>query len=141
MTLHRIVAEHATSTVTIPKLEAALYAYNLAATDLAEYHPVVFCLRDDTEAFHGGVSGYIWGGWLHVTMLWLDESLRGRGFGSALLEAAEQHARERSCGDAHVQTFDFQAPSFYQRHGYEVFGKLADCPRGHTSLFLRKRLV
>jgi GNAT superfamily N-acetyltransferase len=141
MTPHRIVAEHAASAAIIPKLEAALYAYNLAATELAEYHPVVFCLRNAADGFCGGVSGYVWGGWLHIRLLWLDETVRGSGFGSALLEAAEQHACALGCCDAHVQTFDFQAPSFYRRHGYVMFGQLADCPRGYTSFFLRKRLA
>jgi ribosomal protein S18 acetylase RimI-like enzyme len=38
-----------------------------------------------------------------------------------------------------VDTFKFQAPGFYQKLGYEVFGVLPDYPRGRRCFFLHKR--
>jgi hypothetical protein len=63
-----------------------------------------------------------------------------QGWGRALLERAERHARERGCRDAHLTSFSFQAPGFYRKQGYEEFGVLADFPPGHTHHFFRKRL-
>jgi ribosomal protein S18 acetylase RimI-like enzyme len=140
MTQHQIVAEHILSEPPLLTLEKSLLAYNLQTTGLVEYHNVLFCVRDEAHKFCGGVSGYVWGGWLHITMLWLDETVRGRGLGRELLETAEQHARELGCDDVFLNTFDFQAPAFYQKHGYQVFGQLADCPHGYTSFYLRKHL-
>jgi len=40
-----------------------------------------------------------------------------------------------------LETYSFQARSFYERLGYEVFGTLDGCPRGHDKFFLRKALA
>ena len=53
---------------------------------------------------------------------------------------AEMRALERGCHSAWVDTFSFQAPGFYPRLGYEVFGEL-DYPPGHKRIFLQKRLA
>jgi hypothetical protein len=80
MTQHKIVAEHdATDSVSL--LEKSLYTYNLAQTGLAEYHPMLFCVRDEADGYFGGVAGYAWGGWRQITMLWLHEDVRGAGLG------------------------------------------------------------
>jgi hypothetical protein len=53
---------------------------------------------------------------------------------------AEGRAVERGCHSAWVDTFSFQAPGFYRKLGYEVFGEL-DYPPEHKRFFLRKRLT
>jgi len=135
----RIVAEHMGSDAG-SELERALYAHNRSVTEHAAWQLVLFCLRDETDALRGGIAGYLWGGWLHITMLWVHESLRGHGFGAQLLASVEAYALEHGCTDAYLSTFDFQAPEFYRARGYQAFAELADCPRGHAYHFLRKRL-
>jgi len=90
----------------------------------------------------GGVTGY-WGsfGWLYIDQLWVSSDKRGQGLGSRLLTLIENEAVKLGCLNAHLNTMSFQAPEFYRRHGYVVFGELEDFPVGHTRLFLRKRLV
>jgi len=135
----RIVAEH-TRTDAGSELERALYAHNRALTEHHDWQAVMFCLRDPADALRGGVAGYLWGGWLHITLLWVHESVRGHGFGGQLLASVESYALEQGCTDAYLSTFDFQAPEFYCARGYQVFGELANCPRGHAYHFMRKRL-
>jgi hypothetical protein len=37
-----------------------------------------------------------------------------------------------------VETWDFQALDFYKINGYEVFGKIEDCPPGTIEYHLKK---
>ena len=118
-----------------------LNLYNVAATGLAEYAPVSIFLKTATDEIVGGILGSIWGGWLHVTFLWVSEPLRGRGYGRTLLEAAERRAIERGCGSAYLDTFSFQAPEFYKKAGYRVCGTIEGYPPGHAHYTLSKRLA
>ena len=117
-----------------------LDAHNIAATGLTEYASITLVLKDVRDEVRGGLLGAIWGQCLHIQILAVAESLRGRGHGRRLMEAAEKLAVERGCLNAFLETFSFQAPLFYQKLGYEVFGKADDWPVGHTHYFLRKRL-
>ena len=56
------------------------------------------------------------------------EELRGQGIGSKLLQQAETEAKNRNCRFAFVNTYQFQAPDFYKRHGYKEVFTLQDYP-------------
>lgn len=89
----------------------------------------------------GGLVGHTWTTWLHVTYLWVDTPHRGRGLGSRLLAEAERTAyEERACANVRLETWDFQAPDFYRKHGYEVVCVIPDYPPGVTEYTLTKRL-
>jgi len=119
---------------------AGLDNQNSAASGLPSYFPANFVLRGEAGDVLGGLLGLVWGHWLHVTTLWITEGARGRGHGTRLMRAAEAYAVTRGAVGATLETHSFQARPFYERLGYEVFGALEDCPRGHTKFFLRKRL-
>jgi GNAT superfamily N-acetyltransferase len=113
---------------------------NIARTGVADWHPIGFFLRSPRGEWLGGLTGYVWGGWLHVNFLWVSETLRGQGHGTRLMDAAEGMACERGAFASTLETFTSQAPDFYRKRGYEVFGRLDDYPPGHAKLFLSKRL-
>jgi GNAT superfamily N-acetyltransferase len=114
--------------------------YNIRVTGDSNYSPINLFLRDESGAIRGGILADVWGGWLHIKFLWVEEGLREQGYGSQLLVAAEDEARVKGGRYAHVETFSFQARPFYERHGYRVFGELEDYPAGHQYYFLSKRL-
>jgi hypothetical protein len=66
--------------------------------------------------------------------------LHRRGVGRELMAAAETRARKRGCHSAWLDTFSFQARGFYEKLGYEEFGRL-DYPPAHHRHFMRKRLI
>ena len=43
-------------------------------------------------------------------------------------------------GAVYLDTFTFQAPAFYEKHGYREFGRLDDAVHGHARIWLAKRL-
>ncbi|MEU6348067.1 GNAT family N-acetyltransferase [Streptomyces sp. NPDC047072] len=96
---------------------------------------------DESDALAGGLVGHTWTSWLHVAYLWVDAAHRGTGLGSHLLATAERLARrERGCAAVRLETWDFQAPEFYKKQGYEVVCVIPDYPPGVTEYTLTKRL-
>ncbi|GGU90299.1 N-acetyltransferase [Streptomyces filipinensis] len=96
---------------------------------------------DSSGELAGGLVGHTWATWLHITYLWVDAVHRGTGLGSRLLAEAERIAAGRGCTASRLETWDFQAPAFYRKHGYEVVGVIPDYPPGITEYTLTKRLV
>ncbi|HLL37877.1 GNAT family N-acetyltransferase [Streptomyces sp.] len=138
----------------IDKARRDLLRSRLADTNAAA-SPVVAALRgtpgereaplhvwalDAEGELAGGLVGHTWATWLQVTYLWVDERHRGAGLGGRLLAEAERIARdERDCGAARLETWDFQAPEFYKKQGYEVVCVIPDYPPGITEYTLVKR--
>jgi GNAT superfamily N-acetyltransferase len=118
-----------------------LIGFSQAQTGVADWHPVNYFLRNPRGEWLGGLLGHVWGGWLYVRFLWVSETMRGQGQGTRLMNAAEAFAREHGAFAATLETHSFQAPGFYARRGYEVFGRLDDYPPGHAKLFLRKTIA
>jgi GNAT superfamily N-acetyltransferase len=102
------------------------------------WRPLAVFARDG-ESIVAGLAGDTYSGWLFIRFLWVSDPLRGRGIGSKLMTDAEGRALERGCHSAWVDTFSFQAPGFYPKLGYTVFGELGYPP--HKRIFLQKRLA
>jgi GNAT superfamily N-acetyltransferase len=88
----------------------------------------------------GGAYGDTHYGWLYLSLLWVDETFRGQGWGRRLVEDFEAEGRARGCHGAWVSTYEFQAASFYERLAYHEFGRLEDFPPGSVRLFYWKPL-
>ncbi len=99
-----------------------------------------FALRSPDGTIAGGVIGETHWNWLFITLMWIKEELRGKGLGRQLILAAEDEGRKRGAVYAYLDTFSFQAPEFYQKQGYQVFGTLQDFPPGHQRYYMMKRL-
>ncbi len=112
--------------------------FNTPTAGPAKYVPLAVLLRDGADTTIGG----LWGGtiysWLVISMLFVPETLRRRGIGASLIQAAETEARTRGCIGMQVDTFGFQAQPFYESLGFTVFGVQPNFPPGHRCLFLRK---
>jgi GNAT superfamily N-acetyltransferase len=115
-------------------------AYNIAETGYDDYRPLGIFVRGDTGAIVAGLTGFTWGGQLKVEFLWVHERLRGQGYGSRLLAAAEREALARGCQTVTLDTHSFQAPAFYAKLGYTPCGQADDSPPGHQHLYFTKRL-
>lgn len=87
-----------------------------------------------------GLIGMVYYKGMHIQLLWVDEVHRFRGLGSKLLNTAEILAKEHSCTIIYLDTFGFQAPNFYPKHGFEVFGVLEKFPKNYDRTFYAKKL-
>ena len=96
--------------------------------------------RDEEGGLIGGISAFIFWGWLFIDRLWVDAGYRGKGVGRRLVSEAERMAVERGIGRSYLFTTRFQALDFYLKLGYSVYGELEGLPEGHTTYHMRKTL-
>src|ERR1700722_2692326 len=122
---------------------AAHTASSLAAEIVAGFGPrdelPLAIVANAGDAVVGGLNGSTHWGWCYIRHLWVQADWRRRGLGQRLLAEAEVQARARQCVGLYVDTFDPGAASFYERAGFERFGRIDDFPPGHARTFLRKR--
>ncbi|MFC7051614.1 GNAT family N-acetyltransferase [Hansschlegelia quercus] len=138
----RIEIEDAPDQATQDAVSDGLSRYNVAQVGPDPSSPPVWIVARDAEgAVIGGLQGVVLWTWFFVVCLWVDDAARGAGLGSTLLRTAERAAADRGCRNAYLNTFSFQAPDFYRRQGYEVFGKLEGFPGDNSQFWMRKRLA
>ena len=103
-------------------------SYNRSKREAAESEPLNIYVEDDSGELMAGLVAETFGNWLEIEYLFVKEDLRGQGIGSQLLQRAESEAKKRNCRFAFVNTYQFQAPAFYQKHGYKEVFTLKDYP-------------
>ncbi|MFA5792505.1 MAG: GNAT family N-acetyltransferase [Candidatus Gracilibacteria bacterium] len=118
-----------------------LKKYNQKFTGPDNHQELAVFLKDENDQIKGGLTGGTYWDWLYIDALWIDESMRHKGYGKQLLELAENEAKARGCNNAHLDTHDFQALNFYQKNGYTICGQLDYLPKGHTRYLLKKTLI
>ena len=122
-------------------LEAQINAHNVRAAGADDYRALATFVRDGEGEMMAGLSGYTWAGFCEIRFLWVHETQRGRGLGTQLLLAAEREAAARGCRGVTLNSYTFQAPGFYRRHGYAEVGRAEDCPPGQANVFFTKRFA
>ena len=76
-----------------------------------------------------------------IGLTWVREESRRDGLGARLLEEFEAEARSRGCTHVFVTSFTFQAPAFYERHGYRELFRWEGLPTpGSADVHFRKEL-
>ncbi|MGL4989909.1 MAG: GNAT family N-acetyltransferase [Sarcina sp.] len=136
--------------VMIPSYEEADYIENMLLKHNNEikafeqenvFETINRCVKDEEGNLLGGILAYsvMWK-ILYIDTVWVRKDYRNKGCGTFLLNEVEKEAKKRGCYIVHLDSFDFQGKDFYLKNGYEVFGVLEDCPKGHTEYFLSKRL-
>ena len=130
----------APSTADIAVVRAGLMAFNDSKAGPVHRQLISVYLRDAQNIIRGGLVGLLAFRWLSVDLLWIDESLRGQGYGSAILDHAELVARDAGCVAVKLDTFEFQAKPFYEKRGYVVFGVLEGYHADTRTYYLHKML-
>ena len=115
-------------------------SYNRSKREAAESEPLNLYVEDDSGQLMAGLVAETFGNWLEIEYLFVKEDLRGQGIGSQLLQQAESEAKKRNCRFAFVNTYQFQAPAFYQKHGYKEVFTMKDYPYTGQRHYYQKEL-
>jgi GNAT superfamily N-acetyltransferase len=107
----------------------------------SRYEEINLTIKDDSGKVIGGLLSTLCWNWIEVEILWVDESSRGLGFGSRLLNQIEYIAKEKGCTFIKLNTFSFQAPEFYLKKGYEEVAVFKDAPLGSNHYYFKKAIV
>ena len=137
---HSIQVKVSPTSDEVQAIEQGLLNYNRQFVEVEGYQLLAIILRDENQTLVGGLLGDVYWNWVHISTLWLDESVRRHGYGSQMLKMAEEEAVRLGCHGSHLTTMSFQALAFYEKYGYTLFGVLEDHPVGHTRYFLKKKL-
>lgn len=117
-----------------------LDAFNVQIAGDYNFQRICFALQTSDDNIVGGVLGELFWDWFHIDLLWIPEELRGHGYGHQLLLQIEEEAKKRGAKNIFLDTFSFQAPEFYKKHGYQIYGELKDFPPGHQRYFFKKQI-
>ena len=120
-------------------LSAGLNEYNDAIVGYGDRMPLhVLVKAPGSGEVLGGISGRTSLGLMFIDLVYLPDALRGADIGTRMLALAEEEARRRGCRAGVLYTISFQAPGFYQRMGWRIFGEVPCDPPGASRIFLTK---
>lgn len=119
-------------------VDAGLDAFNHDAAPLHEVRRLSCFARTPDGAVVGGAVGRTWGEACELQQIWVDAAHRRHGLGSELLRRFEALGRHRGCRTFYLETFSFQAPTFYAKHGYRVVTELHVFPHGIAKFVMRR---
>ena len=125
-------------------IEKQLIDYNLSIVPTNEnplFQKLNYSIKDIEGNIIAGLLAikYYWHS-AFVDIIWVDEKHRDKKLGSKLLEKLEIDLKALGCKLVHLDTFDFQAPNFYVKNGYTLYGELKDNPKGHSRFYYCKFL-
>jgi len=125
-----VIAVHDDLPPEAAEVDAGLGDFNDAAAPLHEVRPLSCFARGAEGALIGGLVGRTWGACGEIQQLWVAAAHRGQGIATRLVRAFEARAGERGCRAFYLETFDFQAPGFYEKLGYRRAYALDVYPHG-----------
>lgn len=125
------------------RLSDELSKGNAAATPGVEpARELTVQIVDSAGELAGGISGWTWGVAAGIALTWVRDDVRGSALGAQLLQDFETHARSRGCAHVFVTSFTFQAPGFYEKHGYREIFRWEGVPTHDSAdVHLRKEIA
>lgn len=135
-----ITPRHDLSPDEIDALEDHIYEHNSTRTGHYDAKPLSFVAELNGKLI-GAVAGHTWGGVCDLRQVWVHPDYRHRGLGAELVRKAIAEARGRRCASIFLATFDFQAPAFYERLGFEAVAKIDARVTGHAEYIMRLDLT
>lgn len=121
-------------------IEDGLSAFNRRVAATTDPAPVNVTVRDDDGKIVGGIVARVWMEALYISLVWLDDGLRGTGQGKTMMALVEKRARELGAKHVWLNTLSWQARPFYEALGYTCFGDMPISGGKHRRYFMQKSL-
>lgn len=124
----------------VQKISDGITSYNqqMGMPPRKDSQSFAFIARDSAENFLGGAKGYLRPkGWCHLS--WLYSTQNVKGIGTRLMNEVEAFAQDRNCKGVTLDTLQNQAPIFYTKIGFEIFGEIPDFDQGQRRIYMMKR--
>ena len=115
-------------------------SYNRINREPSKSESLNIYIEDDCGNLIAGMVAETFGYWLEIEYLYVRDDLRGKGIGSKILEKAEKESKSRGCKYSFVNTFNFQSPNFYKKHGYKEVFALKEYPYTGKRYYYTKEL-
>jgi GNAT superfamily N-acetyltransferase len=114
--------------------------FNWENWEVSERTPLAIQVKSDSGEVVAGAAARSFGDWLMLDTLWVSKALRGQDVGSEILKKVEEAAKSRGCTKCLLDTLDFQAMPFYEKHGYKVQWVQEGYPKTGCKYFMVKQL-
>ncbi|MGE3319480.1 MAG: GNAT family N-acetyltransferase [Candidatus Berkiella sp.] len=75
---------------------------------------------------------------LYIDVLWLHKNYRKKGIGTKIISMIDTVAIDKGISKIFVDTYEFQAQEFYQKHGFNGIGTIPGYLLGCDRVFMRK---
>ena len=93
--------------------------------------------KDDTQIIGGAL---IWehSDALYIDVLWCNEQYRKQGIGTKIITMIDDAAKNKGLPKIFVDTYEFQARAFYEKHGFYCIGTITKYLKDYDRIFMRK---
>ena len=122
------------------ELTNLIRSYNRSNREPSKSEPLNIYLEDEQGNLVAGMVAETFGNWLEIEYLYVRDDVRRQGLGSRILKMAELESLNRGCKYSFVNTFHFQAPEFYEKHGYKEVFALKEYPYTGKRYYYTKEL-
>ena len=124
----------------IDYLDKKIDDFNWGNWEVGERLPLAVQIKNDNDEVIAGSTARSFGDWLLLDILWVSEELRGQNVGSQILKKVEEVGKKRGCKKCLLDTLNFQAMPFYEKHGYKIQWVQEGYPKTGCKYFMVKQL-
>ncbi len=75
---------------------------------------------------------------LYIDVLWCNEQYRKQGIGTKIITMIDDVAKNKRLPKIFVDTYEFQAQAFYEKHGFYCIGTIPKYLKDYNRIFMRK---
>ena len=106
--MYKVVVDHEPTEADNAVVSEGIVAFNEKIIGERDRAFSIF-LKNESGKVFGGIQAFFDSESIYIDVLWVEDTLKKQGYGTKLLEAAEQEAIKNGCVFSLVDTWDFQA--------------------------------